>query len=84
MMVSPLMKRVPSFLFSSPLTCSSASASTVFMCMSNARRVPKYCLLFLSSTRTRLFLARLRASKGRDCSMIVTCLDFFEETADAL
>lgn len=69
-MVSPLMKTVPSFRLTSPSTRSSALSSTTLMWMSNALRVPRYWRPFLSSTSTLLFLALLSASSGRAGSMI--------------
>ena len=66
MMVSPRMNAVPSLRLTSPSTRSSVSSMTTLMWMSNARRIPRYCLPFLSSTMTFLSRALLRASSGRD------------------
>lgn len=62
--VSPLMNTVPSFRFISPSILSSASWSTVFICMSKDIRLPMYCLPFFSSTSTLLPRALFRASSG--------------------
>jgi hypothetical protein len=62
--VSPLMKTVPSFRFISPSTLSSASSNTTLMCMSKALSSPTYCRWFFSSTMTLFPLALLRASNG--------------------
>lgn len=69
MIVSPLMNALPTFLLSSPFSCSSASWSTVLMWMSNALSMPVNVFPFLSSTMTRFPRAAFKASNGLSDSM---------------
>ena len=71
MIVSPLKKIFPNFLFNSPSTFSSAPDNTTLMCMSNAVKFPKYCFPFFVSIITLFPLDRFNVSNGLDASVIL-------------
>ncbi len=62
--VSPLMKTVPSFLVISPLTFSSQLSRTMLTCWSKDFNLPMICFPFFKSTMIPLPLASFNVSKG--------------------
>ena len=76
--VSPLMKTVPSFLLVSPSIFSSQLSKTVLICISNDFSLPISCLLFFNSTITFFPLASFKVSNGLNSMRVGTWFSYLK------